>query len=324
MSATRMGKMRDGFADALIELATHDPRVLYVSADCGGREREFFRLENRGRLIETGIAEANSAVIAAGLAAEGFKPYLLNFAYLLGRMYNQLSQSIALDAYPVRVASYYAGVWGIGGRSHNCVTDLSMMRALPNFSIFAPADEYETRALTRYAHEQNGPTYIRLAGVPTPIVFDAQPTFRPVRRMTDGKRVTVLCHGTMVAEALRANAEYSLDASVVNVSQIKPLPEDDIVAEARRTGRVVVVEEHSRIGGAGEAIATLLAQEGIQVRVLGVPDMFPWSTLMEEPGLYGKYGISAADIRRAVDAFDTRSARGATPIQLPTATRGAA
>jgi transketolase len=319
------GKMRDGYADALIDLATADSRVVFVSADCGARERDFFLKEAKGRLIETGIAEANSAAIAAGLAAEGYKPYLLNFAYLLARMYNQLGQSIALDAYDVKIAGYYAGVWGIGGRSHNCVTDLSMMRALPNFSIFAPADAAEARTLVRRAHAVDGPTYTRLAGVATPNVFDAEPSFRPVRRLTDGPRATIFCHGAMVAEALKANATYGFDASVVNVSQIKPLPAEDLVAEARRTGRVVIVEEHSTIGGAGEAIATLLAQEcGVPVRVLGIPDAFPWSVLMEEPDVYGKYGIGAADIARAVEQLNAGQRRSQASLHVARPQRGAA
>lgn len=322
---TSLGKMRDGYADALIELATADSRVLFVSADCGARERDFFLNEGAGRLIETGIAEANSAAIAAGLAAEGYKPYLLNFAYLLARMYNQLGQSIALDGYDVKIAGYYAGVWGIGGRSHNCVIDLSMMRALPNFSIFAPADAAEARTLVRRAHTVDGPTYTRLAGVATPTVFESEPSFRPVRRLTDGMRATIFCHGAMVAESLRANDLYALDASVVNVSQLKPLPADDILAEARRTGRVIIVEEHSRIGGAGEAIASLVAQEcGVPVRALGISDAFPWSVLMEEPDVYGKYGIGAADIARAVEELNAGQRSSRASLQVARPLRGAA
>ena len=122
-------KMREGYGDIVIELAEKDEKVVFVGADSGGHERKWFFENSRERLIETGIAEANSAAVAAALASDGFKPYLLNFAYLFGRMYNQISQSIAEDAYPVRMAGYYAGIWGFGGRSHNCITDLAFMRA---------------------------------------------------------------------------------------------------------------------------------------------------------------------------------------------------
>ena len=295
-------KMREGYAESVIGLAESDPRVVFVSADCGAQEREFFRQEGKGRLIETGIAEANSAVIAAGLASEGYRPYPLNFAYLLGRMYNQLSQSIALEGYPVHVAGYYAGIWGTGGRSHNCITDLALMRALPNFHVFAPADYWEARTLVRHAHQVDAPTYIRLAGIPTPVVFDAEPAFKPARRLTDGRRLTIFSHGTMVSESLRANELGSLDAAVVNVSQIKPLPEEEIVAEARRTGRVLVVEEHSRIGGLGEAIAALLSERSaMPVRIVAAPDVFPWSVLSEETRAYEHYGLSAEDIISAAE-----------------------
>src|SRR3989338_6452229 len=195
-----MQKMRSAYADTVIELAKADARIVFVSSDCGLHEREFLKTEGQGRMIETGLAEANAAAVAAGLAAEGFVPHLLNFAYLLGRMYNQISQSICEDAYNVKLAAYYAGVWGTGGRSHNCVTDLSLMRALPNLSIFAPADSWETKAVTRYAASLKGPTYTRLSGVPTPVVFECEPEFRPLRKIREGQGCVIFCHGTMVHE----------------------------------------------------------------------------------------------------------------------------
>ena len=105
-------------------------------------------------------------------------------------MYNQISQSIAEDAYPVRMAGYYAGIWGFGGRSHNCITDLAFMRALPNFQIFAPSDYNETKTIMRKVADSHVPTYIRLSGVPTPIVYDIEPEFSPIRKHQDGLNLT--------------------------------------------------------------------------------------------------------------------------------------
>ncbi|MBI3615668.1 MAG: hypothetical protein HY211_04020 [Candidatus Omnitrophica bacterium] len=295
-------KMRQAYADAVIDLAKQDPRILFVSADCGLHEREFLREEGKGRMVETGIAEANSVAVAAGLASEGFKPHLLNFAYLLGRMYNQISQSVCQDAYPVKMAAYYAGVWGTGGRSHNCVTDLSIMRALPNLTILTPADYWETKTVVRQTDRVPGPTYVRLSGVPTPVVFDGEPEFLPVRVMRRGKRCTIFCHGTMVHEALLANDRGQLDAQVVNLTQIKPLPEEQILEEAQKTRHVLVVEEHSRMGGVGEAIAALVAQRSrLPLKLLAVPDLFPWSVLQESPDVYEQYGISYRHIIQAVN-----------------------
>lgn len=322
MPASRvvLRKMREAYAETVIELAREDPRLLFISSDCGLQEREFLKQEGKGRLVETGIAEATAAAVAAGLAAEGFRPHLLNFAYLLGRMYNQISQSICEDAYPVKLAAYYAGVWGIGGRSHNCVTDLSVMRALPNLSIFAPADAWETRTAVREAHRRPGPAYLRLSGVPTPVVYDRAPPFAPVRILRDGPRCTIFCHGTMVHEALTACEAGGLEATVANVVQIKPLPEAEILAAARRAPRVIVVEEHSLIGGLGEAIAAVLAHQApMPCLRLAVPDLFPSSALMETPDLYGRYGISA---RHILEAATTplprpRLAGMATPVEAP-------
>lgn len=289
--------MRAAYADAVIDLAKEDPALIFVSSDCGSHEREFLKVEGSGRLVETGIAEANAAAIAAGLASEGFKPHILNFSYLLGRMYNQISQSICQDSYNVKITGYYAGVWGTGGRSHNCVTDLAIMRALPNLSIFAPADYWETKTVIRQVHSLGGPAYVRISGVPTPVVFDSEPEYSPLRRMTNGDRCTIFCHGTMVYEALLANRVGNLGATVVNVPQVKPLPVNQVVAEAQKTGHVIVVEEHSLIGGLGEAICSLLTQNcPMPVRVVAVPDMFPWSVLTETPAVYQRYGISSEDI----------------------------
>jgi transketolase len=299
----QMMKMRQGYGDALIELAKQNEKIVFISADCGAHERKWFYDNAKERLIETGIAEANSAAIAAGLASEGFKPYLLNFAYLLGRMYNQISQSIAEDAYPVSIAAYYGGVWGTGGRSHNCVTDLSMMRAFPNFHVYAPADYWETKTLIRKVNTLSGPSYVRLSGVPTPAVYSAEPEFSPVRTHQEGSDCTIFCHGTMVYESLKACKNRKLNCSVINISQIKPLPQDEIIREAKKTGAVVVAEEHSFIGGLAEAIALLLAEKyPVPVKKICVNDLFPMSVRMEESDVYGKYGISSDNIANAVDS----------------------
>lgn len=295
-------KMREAYADTVIELAKTDPNIVFVSVDCGSHEREFFKQEAKGRLIEVGIAEANSAVVAAGMAVEGFKPHVLNFAYLIERMYNQISQSIAQDSYNVKIAAYYAGVWGIGGRSHNCIIDLPMMRALPNFSVFAPADYWETKAIVKHTNKMTTPTYMRMSGVPTPTVYKEEPIFQPLRVMEKGDSCTIFCHGTMVHEALLANKVGNLNANVVNVSQIKPLPAELIIEEARKTGKVIIAEEHSVIGGLGEAISTLLSQnEPMPIKIIAVADMYPLSVLFEEPDVYKYYGISHEDI---INAFN--------------------
>lgn len=285
--------MRDGYADAMIEIAKEDPSLVFVSSDCGSYEREYFKKEGLGRLVETGIAEANAAAVASGLAAEGYTPHLLNFAYLFGRMYNQLSQSVCQDSYNVKLAGYYAGVWGTGGRSHNCITDLSIMRALPNLSIFAPADYWESRAVLKHAHKTGGPTYIRLCGIGSPVVLDSEPEFHPVRPLAEGSSCTIFCHGTMVYESLLANRLGELDASVVDVAQIKPFPAEQILKEARKTGHVVVAEEHSMVGGLAEAIASFLSTTApMPVRIVAVDDVFPLSVLMEDPDVYDRYKIS--------------------------------
>ena len=297
-------KMREGYGDAVIDLAQKDEKIVFVGADSGGHERKWFFENAKERLIETGIAEANSAVIAGALASDGFKPFVLNFAYLHARMYNQISQSIAEDNYPVRMAGYYAGIWGFGGRSHNCITDLAFMRALPNFNVFAASDYWEAKTLVKKVASLNAPSYIRLAGVPTPIVHDSEPEFSPFRKHLDGNDCTIFCHGTMLHEALQACTEEKMGASVVNIPQIKPLPTEEIIREAKATGGAVVVEEHSYIGGLAESISSLLSENyPITVKKVCVDDIFPVSVRMEEEEVYEKFGISRHEIKKAVKSI---------------------
>jgi transketolase len=301
MTDIELKKMRQGYGDAVIELAKQNDNVVFVGADSGGHERKWFFENAPERLIETGIAEANSAVVAAALAAEGFRPFLLNFAYLHSRMYNQISQSISEDAYPVSMAGYYAGVWGFGGRSHNCITDLAFMRALPNFEIFAASDYWEAKTLVRHVSTLNTPSYIRLSGVETPLIHDSEPKFTSIRKYRDGSDCTIFCHGTMVHESLQACIENQLNASVVNIPQIKPLPKQEIIEEVKKTGSVVVVEEHSLIGGLFEAISSLLAENyPVSIQKVCVGDIFPVAVRMEEIDVYGKFGISKKEIAKSV------------------------
>lgn len=304
----KMMGMRLGYGETIIELAKKDEKVVFVSSDCGAAERKWFYDNAKMRLVETGIAEQNAAAVAAGLSAEGYKPYLLNFAYLLGRMYNQISQSISEDGYFVSMAAYYAGVWGTGGRSHNCVTDIAMMKAFPKFVIYAPADYWETKTLMRQVSTLAGPSYVRLSGVKTPVVFEKEPDFAPLRVLAEGSECTIFCHGTMVYESLKARREFGLDCSVVEIAQIKPLPVNEIIREAKKTGRVVIAEEHSFLGGLAESVALMLSEKyPVPVRKICVGDLFPLSVKMEEPDVYGKYGISAANIAQAVKSLTSRS-----------------
>ena len=297
-------KMREGYGDALIELAERNEKIVYVTSDSGGHERKWFLENAKNRLIETGIAEANSAVIAAALASDGFKPFILNFAYLHARMYNQISQSIAEDSYPVSMTGYYAGVWGFGGRSHNCINDLAFMRALPNFNVFAPSDYWETKTLVKKVAALDAPSYIRLSGVSTPTVYDSEPEFLPFRKHKDGNDCTIFCHGTMLHETLQACQEEKMNVSVVNIPQIKPLPKEEIIREAKATGGAVVVEEHSYIGGLAESISSLLSENyPIPIKKVCVNDIFPVSVRMEEQNVYEKFGISTRHIKEAVKSI---------------------
>jgi transketolase len=178
------------------------------------------------------------------------------------------------------------------------------MRALPNFNVFAASDYWEAKTLVKKVASLDAPSYIRLSGVPTPTVHDSEPEFSPFKKHLDGKDCTIFCHGTMVHEALQACLEEKMNVSVVNIPQIKPLPKEEIIHEAKTTGGAIVVEEHSYIGGLAESISSLLSENyPIPIKKVCVDDIFPVSVRLEEQNVYEKFGISRNQIKQAVKSI---------------------
>lgn len=298
---------RDAYGKALVKLGAMDPRVVVLDADLSKSTKTAdFMKHYPDRFFNVGIAEQNMMGIAAGLAAAGKIPFASTFAvFAAGRAFEQVRNSIAYTCLNVKIAATHAGLTvGEDGASHQAIADLAAMRALPNMTVIVPADGVETEQAVFAAAGAEGPFYIRLGRPALPVLFDAGYRFRVGRAavMRPGHDATVIACGIMVAEALRAAEELEaegLSVRVINMSTIKPLDREAVVAAARETGAVVTAEEHTIIGGLGSAVAeTLVETVPVPMERVGIKDVFGESGKPSE--LLEKYGLTANNIKEAV------------------------
>jgi len=298
---------RDAYGKALVKLGAMDPRIVVLDADLSKSTKTAdFMKRYPDRFFNVGIAEQNMMGIAAGLAAAGKIPFASTFAvFAAGRAFEQVRNSIAYTCLNVKIAATHAGLTvGEDGASHQAIADLAAMRALPNMTVIVPADGVETEQAVFAAAGSEGPCYIRLGRPALPVLFDSGYRFRVGRAavMRPGYDATVIACGIMVAEALRAAGELEaegLSVRVINMSTIKPLDREAVVAAARETGAVVTAEEHTIIGGLGSAVAeTLVETVPVPMERVGIKDVFGESGQPSE--LLEKYGLTANNIKEAV------------------------
>ncbi|MBQ0086604.1 MAG: transketolase family protein [Bacteroidales bacterium] len=266
---------RSGFGAGLVIAADKNPAVVGLVADLTpSLKMGDFAKKYPGRFYECGIAEANMAGVAAGLAITGKIPFIGSFAeFVSGRIYDQVRQEIAYGNTNVKIASSHAGITlGEDGATHQTMEDVALMRALPGMTVVAPCDYNQAVAATVAAAEYEGPVYLRF-GRPVVPVFTAPDQKFEIGKayvMNPGKDVTILCYGHLVWPCLQAATlleKGGVSAEVINVATIKPLDTKTILASLDKTGRCVICEEHNLAGGLGEAVCTVLAQEGAACKV---------------------------------------------------------
>jgi transketolase len=286
--------MRQAYGMALSELAKSNQNIVIIDSDISSPPRNWFEANAPDRLFEVGLTEENSIGMAAGLAAEGKIPFWFNMSFLLGQVYTQLRQSVAEDKRNVKIVCYAAGVSGTGGRSHNYVEDMAIMRSIPNFMVLAPADTVELSKMLSAIAEYNGPAYVRFPREPPlPILFEDEYPFKLGKAfvMKDGKDATIIATGSMVSEALIAANRLNrndLDVGVLDVSCIKPLDIEMVYQAAFSTGLIITAEEHSIIGGLGDAVSSFLSEYyPTPVAKIGVQDQFCTSVQFDGRKYYG-------------------------------------
>lgn len=302
----------DGIADGITKAAEKNDKILAILEDLGYPGIGWFHKNAPDRVVECGVAEGNAAVVAAGLAAEGFVPIIFGFVFAgIGRAYNQIRQSILADRFNVKILGR-EGAWGGLGISHNTIEGIGMTRVLPNMVIVNPADIIEAEKSVVAITEYVGPVFLRLeAGFasPPPLkIFTEDYPFDLGKAyiLRDGKDATIIATGYMLTEAIKAAElleKEGIDTRIINMSTIKPLDEEAVIKAAEETGVIVTAENHSIIGGLGEAVAAVLAENipTPMVRV-GIEDEFSQSGVITEEvdELKVHFKLGAEDVALAV------------------------
>lgn len=308
-----MGKLiatRAAYGEALVELAKLNDKVVVLDADLAHATMTLtFKKAFPGRHYNAGIAEANMIGMGGGMASAGLIPFCSTFAIFgTGRVYEQIRNSIAYPRLNVKLAMTHAGISvGEDGGSHQCFEDIALMRVIPGMTVICPADAAETRAAVFAAAEIDGPVYLRLARMATPVLEGelSKPfTLGKANVLRDGRDVAIFAYGVEVFEALRAADDLGkkgISAAVINMHTIKPLDEECILAYADRGMKIVTAEDASVIGGLGEAVASVLQRnrKAVQFGTIGVQDCFGQSGTPEE--LMEEYGISAGKIAKFIE-----------------------
>lgn len=295
---------RQAYGEALIELVEKNDKVVVLDADLANATQTCkVAKAHPEKFYNCGIAEANMVDIAAGMSTMGLIPYCSSFAmFAAGRAYEQIRNSIAYPHFNVKICATHAGVSvGEDGGSHQCIEDIALMRVIPGMTVICPADANEAKAATMAIAEMNGPVYMRLARLATP-VFEGD-MVKPfeigkANVLREGKDVAIFATGLMVSESLTAAeklAKEGIDAAVINIHTIKPIDAACVTEWAEKCGKVITVEEHSVIGGLGEAVCAVVSEKlPCVVRRIGVQDQFGHSGPANE--VLRDYGLSAENI----------------------------
>ena len=277
----KMIATRESFGNAINELK--DENIVVLDADLSSATKtDLFQKENPDKFIEVGISEADMIGTAAGLATCGKIPFASTFAvFATGRVYDQIRSSIAYPKLNVKICGTHAGITvGEDGATHQMLEDINLMRGLPNMVVVSPSDDVETKALVKEIAKYQGPVYLRLARMETPVIYanDVKFEIGKAIQLGEGIDATVFATGVAVAEALKAQEELlkeGVDIRVVDVHTIKPIDKEMIVKCAKQTSILLSVEDHNVIGGLGSAVADVLAEEYPKKLIkLGVNDCF--------------------------------------------------
>ncbi len=300
--------LRETYGKTLVELGRTNPDVVVLDSDlCKSTMTQYFLKEYPKRTFDVGIAEANMISIAGGMAASGKIPFASTFAVFLGRCFDQIRMSIAQPGLNVKLVITHAGLSvGEDGASHQAIEDLALMCSLPGFRVIVPADSIEAAQAVKFVAETYGPFYVRLGRPAVPVIHSAEYKFRLGKAdvMRDGKDVSILAIGIMVAEALEAAktlAAEGINCRVLNMSSLKPIDEAAIVKAALETGAIVTAEEHLEHGGLGSQVAKIVARrQPVPMEFVAIQDTYAQSG--KPADLLQRYGLTSAAVVEKVRA----------------------
>ena len=302
---------REGYGEALVELGREHDNIVVFDADLAGSTKSgVFGKAFPGRHFNAGIAEADMICAAAGAAAMGMVAFASSFAmFATGRAFEQIRNSVGYTRLNVKIAASHGGISvGEDGASHQCCEDFALMRSIPGMVVLNPSDNVEAKAAVKAAYEHDGPVYLRFGRLAVPVFHDEETFKFQIGKgdvMREGSDVAIIATGLMVDEALKAAAtlkEEGINARVINICTIKPLDEEIVLKAAKECGKIVTCEEHSIIGGLGEAVAALLSEQcPTKMRRVGVNDEFGHSG--PAVPLLKQFGLCAENIVSVVKSF---------------------
>ncbi len=298
---------RDAYGAALAKLgAEHEDLVVFEADLAAATKTGVFRKAFPDRHFECGIAEGNMMAVAAGAASMGLVPFASSFAmFAAGRAFEQVRNSIGYPHLNVKIGATHGGISvGEDGASHQCCEDFALMRSIPGMVVLCPSDAVEAEAAVRAAYEHVGPVYLRFGRLAIPVFHDENDFKFEIGKgetLREGGDVAIIATGLMVYEALQAAEQLKgegINARVLNMCTVKPLDDELVLKAARECGRIVTAEEHSIIGGLGEAVCAAVAESGIPCRVkrVGVNDEFGHSG--PAVPLLKQFGLSAENIAK--------------------------
>ena len=298
---------RQSYGEKIAELGEKNPNIVVLDADLStATKTEIFAKKFPDRFINVGIAEQNMLGISAGLSTFGKIPYASTFAmFSAGRAYDQIRNSIAYPNLNVKICATHAGITvGEDGATHQMVEDISLMRTIPNMRVMCTSDDIQTRWAVEEISKIEGPVYLRLCRLATPIIYDENQKFEFGKgiQMGDGTDASIIATGVTVSEAIKAKeilSEKGINIRVIDIHTIKPIDKELIIKCAKETNRIITIEDHNIIGGLGSTVCELLSEEfPVKVERLGIKDSFGQSGKAEE--LMKHYKIDANAI---IDLF---------------------
>ena len=298
---------RDAYGKALAALGAEHENLVVLDADLANATKtQTFQKAFPERHFDCGIAEANMICVAAGMSTTGLVPFASSFAmFAAGRAFEQVRNSIGYPHLNVKIGATHGGISvGEDGASHQCCEDFALMRSIPGMTIICPADGVEAEAAVKAAYEMDGPVYLRFGRLAIPVFHEEGFHFQIGKGevLRDGTDVAIIANGLLVYEAIQAGealAEMGINAMVINMATVKPLDEELVLSAAKKCGKVITCEEHSVIGGLGEAVCALLSEKlPTPVKRIGVNDEFghsgPAAALLKQFGLSAEHIVEVA------------------------------
>lgn len=299
--------VRSAYGKALAELGRENKNIVVLDADLScSTQTKIFAKEFPERFFDVGIAEQDLMTTAAGLACTGKIPFVSTFAvFAAGRAWEQIRNTICYSNLNVKIGATHGGITvGEDGASHQALEDISLMRSIPNMMVIVPADEKETMAAVKFAAEHKGPVYVRIARSNLPDVMPSDYVFNYKKAivMKEGTDVTLITNGETLVETLDCDkilSENGINAEIISIPVVKPIDSETIIKSAKKTNRVITIENHSIIGGLGSAVCEVLAENyPTKITRIGTNDEFGQSGTSKE--LLDFYGLNAKKLAEKI------------------------